>query len=137
MYWIIKVTMNDKTPWANMQSMYFPVKSYSNLFDLKWKKRKIVLPSNLRFWCSFWVCFKVAYFETVFSFFFIEIKKKNLFILLILPGRILCSSFGDEKKDEKPWFQINSPLFEHLYEHTAFLNSHLKFYAPIISNSFD
>ena len=55
----------------------------------------------------------MAYFETIFSF-FIEIKKNNHFILLILPERILCSSFGDEKKDEKPWFQINAPLFKHL-----------------------
>ena len=70
------------------------------------------------------------FWNRIFNFFY--------WIQEILHRYLFCSGFGDEKKN-----QINSPLFEHLYERTecseikAFLKSHLKFYAPIISKSFD
>ena len=49
-YWISKVRVKKNTPWPSIQSMYFPVKSNSNLFDLvdskpkkREKNRKIVI----------------------------------------------------------------------------------------------
>ena len=70
------------------------------------------------------------FWNYIFNF-FIEFKKYYI-------GTYFAQVLAMRKKN-----QINSPLFEHLYERTecseikAFLKSHLKFYAPIISKSFD